>query len=73
MILQKYDQLNDLVSAKKIHSFSGPVLLNPMPAGLLIHEAIGHRLEGSRLLSSGEGQTFKNQENKKVINIPVYI
>lgn len=70
---QKYEQLIDLVSAKKIHSFSGPVLLNPIPAGLLFHEAVGHRLEGSRLLSSGEGQTFKNQEGKKVIGMPIDI
>jgi predicted Zn-dependent protease len=70
---EKYEQLMDLVSAKKIHSFSGPVLLNPIPAGLLFHEAVGHRLEGSRLLSSGEGQTFKNQEGKKIIGIPIDI
>src|SRR5690606_7499007 len=38
----------------------GPVLLDPKPAGLLMHEAIGHRLEGNRLLSSGEGQTFRD-------------
>lgn len=72
-ILKKYEQLKELVNAKKIHSFSGPVLLNPIPAGLLFHEAIGHRLEGSRLLAAGEGQTFKGQEGRKVINIPIDI
>lgn len=65
----KYDQLQKLVKAKRIHAFSGPVLLYPIPAGLLFHEAIGHRLEGNRLLSTGEGQTFKNQEEKRVLNI----
>ena len=30
----------------------GAALLEPVPAGLLMHEAVGHRLEGSRLLSS---------------------
>ena len=67
MMLQKYQQLLNLMKAKKIHSFSGPVLLYPIPAGLLFHEAIGHRVEGSRLLSSGEGQTFKGQVGKRII------
>ena len=72
-IEQKYDQLVRLVKARTIHSFSGPVLLYPMPAGLLIHEAIGHRLEGSRLLASGEGQTFKGQVGKQILNVPLTI
>lgn len=46
--------------ADTLRAYSGPVLLDPGPAGLLMHEAIGHRLEGNRLLSSGEGQTFRD-------------
>jgi TldD protein len=72
-LYEKYEQLQRLIKAKKIHAFSGPVLLCPQPAGLLIHEAIGHRLEGNRLLSSGEGQTFKNQEGKRIINLDVTV
>jgi len=49
------------------------VLLAPVPAGLLFHEAIGHRLEGSRLLSTGEGQTFKGQIDKRILNVDVSI
>jgi TldD protein len=70
---QKYKKLQELSKAKKIHSFSGPVLLYPKPAGLLFHEAIGHRLEGSRLLSQGEGQTFKGQVGEKVLDVEVTI
>lgn len=66
---EKHEKLMDLMKAKKIHSFSGPVLLMPLPAGLLIHEAIGHRLEGNRLLSPGEGQTFKGQKGGRVVSI----
>ncbi|RIL10314.1 MAG: hypothetical protein DCC75_04610 [Proteobacteria bacterium] len=73
MIKRKYGQLVELVRAKKIHSFSGPVLLCPGPAGLLFHEAIGHRLEGNRLLSSGEGQTFKGQIGKRIFNVDISI
>jgi TldD protein len=73
MALQKYQQLMRLSRAKKIHAFSGPVLLYPGPAGLLFHEAVGHRLEGSRLLSAGEGQTFKDQEGKQIFNVPITV
>lgn len=71
--LRKYEQLLKLSSAKTIHAFSGPVLLYPIPAGLLFHEAVGHRLEGSRLLSSGEGQTFKDQIGKQVLNVDLSV
>jgi TldD protein len=73
LALQKYQQLMRLSRAKKIHAFSGPVLLYPGPAGLLFHEAVGHRLEGSRLLSAGEGQTFKDQEGKRIFNLPIRV
>ena len=49
------------------------MLLFPKPAGLLLHEAIGHRLEGSRLLSNGEGQTFKGQVGKRVLPVDITI
>lgn len=71
--LKKYKALVELIDAKKIHSFSGPVLLSPKASGLLFHEAIGHRLEGSRLLSSGEGKTFKGSVGKKVLNVDLDI
>jgi predicted Zn-dependent protease len=73
MIMKKYNQLLRLIRAKTVHAFSGPVLLAPAPAGLLFHEAIGHRLEGGRLLSAGEGQTFKGQIGKRVLNVDLSI
>ncbi len=72
-LLEKHQQLLDLTKAEKIHSFSGPVLLMPKPAGLMFHEAIGHRLEGSRLLSNGEGQTFKGQIGKRILPVDITI
>ena len=46
-------------------------MLDPVPAGLLIHEALGHRLEGNRILCSGEGQTFRDSLNQKIL--PPYL
>ena len=40
MLLEKYELLLKTAKAKKIHAFSGPVLLYPGPAGLLFHEAV---------------------------------
>jgi len=60
-------QLRRLAKAPTVRSFSGPAWLDPVPAGLLIHEAVGHRLEGSRLLSTGEGQTFKDSLGRKIL------
>lgn len=70
-IRDTYAKLEELAKAPKLHSFSGPVLLDPIPAGLLIHEAMGHRLEASRLLSTGEGQTFRDRVNQPVL--PSYL
>jgi predicted Zn-dependent protease len=66
-IRRLHDRLAALAKAPTIRSFSGPVLLDPRPAGLLVHEAIGHRLEGNRLLSSGEGQTFRDSVGQQIL------
>lgn len=59
--------LRRLADAPTLRSYCGPALLEPVPAGLLVHEAVGHRLEGSRLLASGEGQTFKDSLGRRVL------
>ncbi len=39
----------------------------PSAAGIFFHEAIGHRLEGERLLSPGEGLTFKGKAGCNIL------
>lgn len=56
-----------VAAAPRLRSYVGPVLLDPRPAGLMIHEALGHRLEGNRLLSSGEGQTFRDAIGEEIL------
>ncbi len=62
-----YAKMRTIVEAPRLRSFTGPVLLEPVPAGLLLHEALGHRLEGDRLLSAGEGQTFRDGLGREVL------
>lgn len=59
--------LEKIAAAPRIHSYSGPVLLDPVPAGLMVHEALGHRLEGNRLRANGEARTFADSLGKKVL------
>jgi predicted Zn-dependent protease len=66
-VAQAVETLEKLSHAPLLNSFSGPALLEPIPAGLLLHEALGHRLEGHRLLASGEGQTFKGSMGERVL------
>ena len=60
-------RLRRLAAAPTLRSFCGPALLEPVPAGLLIHEALGHRLEGNRLLAAGEGRTFKHARGERIL------
>jgi predicted Zn-dependent protease len=66
LVEERIELLRALARAPHLPSFSGPVLLAPVPAGLFFHEVIGHRLEGSRLLSSDEGATFANLRGKPI-------
>ena len=52
--------------APRLNSYSGPVLMSPGAAGLFFHEVIGHRLEGSRLLSPEEGATFMDLKGRRI-------
>lgn len=58
--------LLEIRNAPRINSYSGPVLLSPDASGLFFHEVVGHRLEGSRLLSPDEGATFMDLRGKRV-------
>ena len=64
----KISELESLEKADDMTSYAGPVLLAPIAAGLFVHEVLGHRLEGSRLLSDLEGRTFKDKVNKKIMH-----
>ncbi len=66
-IRERIKLLQTLSQSPTLKSYAGPVLLAPGPAGVLFHEVLGHRLEGSRLLSTREGQTFKRDVGKPIL------
>jgi predicted Zn-dependent protease len=53
--------------AEALPPLSVPALLEPEAAGVVFHEAVGHRLEGERQIDDDEGQTFKEKVGKKII------
>jgi predicted Zn-dependent protease len=60
-------ELKALQAAPVIDPYTGPAILEPEAAGVLFHEAVGHRLEGERLDDDKEGQTFKGQIGRPVV------
>ncbi|PTL77382.1 TldD/PmbA family protein [Vitiosangium sp. GDMCC 1.1324] len=65
------EELLALRKAPAIDPYTGPAILAPEAAGVLFHEAVGHRLEGDRQDGDGEGKTFKGQVGKQVL--PTFI
>ncbi|MFL5356734.1 TldD/PmbA family protein [Archangium sp.] len=61
------EELLALRKAPAIDPYTGPAILAPEAAGVLFHEAVGHRLEGDRQDGDGEGKTFKGQVGKQVL------
>ncbi|MBS1151345.1 MAG: TldD/PmbA family protein [Myxococcaceae bacterium] len=53
--------------APAIDPYTGPAILEPDAAGVLFHEAVGHRLEGERQDGDAEGKTFRGQVGKQVL------
>jgi TldD protein len=60
--------LHDLKNAPLADPYAGPAILSPEAAGVFFHEIFGHRIEGQRLNSAFDSQTFMDNVGKKVIN-----
>jgi predicted Zn-dependent protease len=65
------EELLALRAAPAIDPYTGPAILAPEAAGVLFHEAVGHRLEGERQEGDNEGKTYKGQVGKQVL--PAFI
>jgi predicted Zn-dependent protease len=60
-------ELAALRDAPSLDPYTGPAILASEAAGVLFHEAVGHRLEGDRQDDDREGRTFKGQVGKAVL------
>ena len=60
--------LLSLRTAPVVDSYTGPALLSNDAAGVFFHEIFGHRVEGQRMKSENDGQTFKKKLNELVLN-----
>ena len=60
-------ELLALRQAPVLDPYTGPALLEPEAAGVLFHEAVGHRLEGERQNDDKDGHTFKGQVEKPIL------
>ncbi len=61
------EDLASLAKAQPMEPYAGPALFSGLATGLLFHEAIGHRLEGERMVSRSEGQTFASKIGKRIL------
>ncbi|HXG30598.1 MAG TPA: metallopeptidase TldD-related protein [Thermodesulfobacteriota bacterium] len=53
--------------AEVLQPVTVPAILEPEAAGVVFHEAVGHRLEGERQIDDKEGQTFKERVGERII------
>ena len=60
-------ELRALRAADVLEPYVGPAILESEAAGVLFHEAIGHRLEGHRQKDDTEGQTFKGRLGQRIL------
>ncbi len=56
-----------LRKAEALNPANVPAILQPEAAGIMFHEAVGHRLEGERQIDDKDGQTFKEKVGEKII------
>lgn len=59
--------LSNLKKAPIVESFTGPAILSPSAAGVFFHEIFGHRVEGTRLKTENDAQTFKKKIGEAVL------
>lgn len=59
--------LASLARAEPMEPYAGPALLSGAATGLMFHEAIGHRLEGERMVARSEGRTFAKKIGQRIL------
>lgn len=60
-------KLDELRNAPVVNPYAGPALMAGSAAGVFFHEIFGHRIEGQRMKSSQDGQTFKDMVGQTIL------
>ncbi len=68
-------KLSKLKVAPLVQPYTGPALLSGSASGVFFHEIFGHRVEGQKMKSDADGQTFKNMVGESVLpkSLSVYM
>ena len=66
-IARMVELLDSLRKAPTITPYSGPALLAGGAAGVFFHEIFGHRVEGQRMRSGADGQTFRSMVGEQIL------
>ena len=61
------ETISKLRIAPVAESYSGPVLMSGQASSVFFHEIFGHRIEGARLKSETDAQTFKKKIGELVL------
>lgn len=61
-------KLKELKESPVVQPYTGPALLTGKASGVFFHEIFGHRIEGQRMKSESDAQTFKKKVGEKVLN-----
>ena len=61
------ETISKLRTAPVADSYSGPMLMSGQAASVFFHEIFGHRIEGARLKSESDAQTFKKKMGDLVL------
>ena len=61
------ETLSALRTAPIAEAYSGPMLMSGQAASVFFHEIFGHRIEGARLKSESDAQTFKKMMGEFVL------
>ncbi len=62
-----YAKLQELRNAPLVDPYTGPAILSGAASGVFFHEIFGHRIEGRRMKSDSDGQTFKKMVGEYVL------
>jgi TldD protein len=66
-------ELTELRVAGTLGAFVGPALMLGQAASTMFHEALGHRLEGNRLVARGETRTFAHKLGERVLPAGLHV